>query len=501
MSRLLLLILSLSISGSIVAALLFLIRPLFRKRLSRTWQYYIWLVVILRLIIPWSPQMNFVGQVFERTQQRIISQAEQAKNLQSIEKFWIAEGDDAPQKRKAQNAILNLPLLITCIWVIWLSAFIMILVRKITGYRSFVQFVKAGRRSINNKAIKDIYLKVQEELGIRKAPSLYTNELITAPMLVGVFRPFIVLPTIDITPSETKLILYHELMHFKRGDIFYKWITQITVSLHWFNPIVYLLSQEINKSCELACDEAVITRLANEDIKSYGDILLATIKPNAGFSNTIISITLNEDTKLLKERLSAIMKYRKKSKVVVLASLFLTAMIMCVAAYSGVYVAAKVKPGNKPLPTSLSTNKGAEVTPMQIATVGKKQFYLVDTEEQLRSIGNEYPLSGNYLLNSNITLSKEIDWIPIGTSQNPFTGIFNGNGFEIVDLTISNQKVKIIGMFAYARNAQIYNVTLRNVDIEGAFTHGGSIAPFVVMARNCKLYDNTLIDPVEQMKR
>jgi len=130
---------------------------------------------------------------------------------------------------------------------------------------------------------------------------------------------------------------------------------------------------------------------------------------------------------------------------------------------------------------------------METASIGSTQYYLVETEEQLRAIGSEmYPLSGNYMLNADITLTQE--WIPIGSFDNPFAGIFTGNGFEIVGLTITDPNVNFIGMFGHAQNAKIYNVTLRNIDIESAFRRGNTIAPIVAWGINCDIYDNQIID-------
>lgn len=136
---------------------------------------------------------------------------------------------------------------------------------------------------------------------------------------------------------------------------------------------------------------------------------------------------------------------------------------------------------------------------MGTATIKGETWYLIETEAQLRSIGSKaYPLSAKYLLNANITLSKKEDWIPLGTFDVPFTGSFIGNGYEIIDLTIKDISVKVIGMFAYAKNANIGNVILRSPDIESAFQKGDSIAPFVVFGLgDNEIYGNQIVDDVK----
>lgn len=64
MTALMKLILSLSLSGSLLILLLLLFRPLYRNRLSKSWQYYIWIVVILRLLLPVTPETSLAGSLF-----------------------------------------------------------------------------------------------------------------------------------------------------------------------------------------------------------------------------------------------------------------------------------------------------------------------------------------------------------------------------------------------------------------------------------------------------
>lgn len=65
-------------------------------------------------------------------------------------------------------------------------------------------------------------------------------------------------------------------------------------------------------------------------------------------------------------------------------------------------------------------------------------YYLVFNEAQLRSIGTgEYGMDQNYMQQADIQLSSD-EWVPIGTWDNPFTGTFNGNGFEIAGFTMTD---------------------------------------------------------------
>jgi len=348
MNEIFVLFLSLSISGTIIALALFLLKPLIKDRFSKTWQYYIWLVVIVRLLLPFSPEISIVGGLFNQADNYIAPQ-EQAVSLNDL-----IPGD-------AENTNLRLPSALATeadgkntgndyvqalkdnIWLFWLVIAFMLFVRKVTSYHSFVGYVKAGRKKVTDNELLSLYQEVSEFAGIKKPLPLYKNELMSSPMLVGVVRPFIVLPDLNVNVEEMRHILQHELTHYKRRDIYYKWLMQIAVCLHWFNPIVYLISREINKNCELACDETIIKRMDEKAKFRYGDTLLATIKPDGGYSNAVISVTLNEDARLLKERLGAIMKFTKKSTLAGVLTLVLTVAVFCGATLTGAYAQSENK--------------------------------------------------------------------------------------------------------------------------------------------------------------
>ena len=103
--------------------------------------------------------------------------------------------------------------------------------------------------------------------------------------------------------------------------------------VHWFNPLVYFVRREMNKACELACDESVIKRFDNSELhKAFLSSIPIICFWSCHSGNTLIvvaadsirtrslSITMIEDKKNLKERLDAIMKHKTCSKRTVIAA-------------------------------------------------------------------------------------------------------------------------------------------------------------------------------------
>ena len=87
-------------------------------------------------------------------------------------------------------------------------------------------------------------------------------------------------------------------------------------------------------------------------------------------------------------------------------------------------------------------------------------------------------LSGNYILTANISLSSYANWMPIGTSAAPFTGIIIGGGYKITALKIDRSTENYVGLFGYIRNGAIIDFVLEDVDIKGR-SYVGAVAGYM----------------------
>ncbi|MDE5696773.1 MAG: M56 family metallopeptidase, partial [Lachnospiraceae bacterium] len=311
---------------------------------SRRWQYYIWLVVVARLLFPFAPEANLMAVIFQG-----IDRAAEQTNTDSA---YIQLGDaaDIPQTggTAGQNNLHREPAgtvesvnrsMWKNLWIGWLVAALILFIRKITVYQDFVKYIRAGCVEVADIELLERFGKLVDQNKIKTTVELYTNNLISSPLLIGFFRPCIVLATADLPPADFDYTILHELMHFKRRDMFYKWLVQFAVCIHWFNPFVYLMSREIGRLCELSCDEAVIRELDAQGRRAYGDTLLNAIGAGGSYKDSLVSLTLNESKELLKERLDAIMNFTKKTRWGIFTALMLTVMIICGFAFSGAYAA------------------------------------------------------------------------------------------------------------------------------------------------------------------
>lgn len=343
--------LSLSLSGSLIMLILFLCKYLWKDKISRQWQYYIWLIVIGRLLLPFAPETNLIGNVYPTVESTVFKaadvpqqheQEDKLKNGQIPHMDHSGQGEStSPIETAGSQPVQDKrPLLVNNIWLIWLIVAFVLLMHKITVYQSFVRYVKAGQVLVADIGLLDRLSVLTAQAGIKKPVELCVNPLISSPLLIGFFRPNIVLPSADISENDFLYTVMHELTHVRRRDMFYKWLVQVTVCLHWFNPLVYVMRREINKACEFSCDEAIIAKLDYSNIQEYGKTLLDSMRKVGNYKESLASVTLNENKELLKERLGVIMSFKKKSKSVTALSLILTVTLLCAASFTGVYAAA-----------------------------------------------------------------------------------------------------------------------------------------------------------------
>lgn len=331
---------SLSLSGSLVILVLLLCGPLLRGRVSRRWQYYVWLVAIFRLLLPLSPQASPIGALFREPEappavqaaspyaaETVPARAETAPNPLHPVQPSVPPPDPASAGISPAEALA----------LAWLGGALVLMVWRVSAYLHFLRCLRAGRREVSAPALLDLLARTGEELKVRRPVELWENPLAASPMLLGLVRPRIVLPSAAVSETDFRCTALHELTHYRRCDLLYKWLVQLTVCLHWWNPLVWVMAREIDRACELACDEAVLRRLKPEERLSYGDALLRALESGGGYRAARGSVSLGESAELLKERLSAIMNFKKPSRWTALLSLVLAAALTTGAAAAGAY--------------------------------------------------------------------------------------------------------------------------------------------------------------------
>lgn len=353
-------VLSMSVSGALLILGMLLIDWLLKKKCSRRWQYYVWLLVIARLLLPFGPKESLMGRLSMAVPQAdfgnmvFSGKEEKAAATQDIRNDLHSDIDGekktthfpAQEKSAAVDVAQGRQetvLLGNNIGWIWFVIALGMLIRKIVKYQSFIRHVKAAAKPVSDISLLSRLSEMQWRTGVGKTVEFFVNPYISSPMLVGFWRPCIVMPDTHISEKEFRYIVTHELMHEKRRDILYKWLVQFTVCLHWFNPLVYVMSREISKACELSCDEAVLEKMGYEHAADYGKTLLEAMAAAGRYREPVTAVSLSANKRILKERISAIMNDRAKTGKMKIVTAGLTVCMALGVFFVGIYPAGAVE--------------------------------------------------------------------------------------------------------------------------------------------------------------
>ena len=309
-------ILSMTFTGSIISFLLFLLKPIIKDKLPKSFQYYMWFSVIIALMIPVSTVVMI--PVSNNSAMSMTSTYDIAQ--------WIS--DTASKKPvnlafKPQNENEQCLSIAVVLFVLWQLGMILVLVFHIVCYALYARSLNKHNICANRKEIE----LLNNLLKRKNTLLLYKNPTVEIPILTGLFRPAVILPNKKYEDLRLRNILMHEITHMKRYDILVKRLLILVGAIHWFNPLVYFVRREINKACELACDESVIKKFNNIEMQQYGDTLITVAADS--IKKMPLLTTMLEDKKNLKERLDAIMKQKQHSKRTVIAASVFLVIIVC----------------------------------------------------------------------------------------------------------------------------------------------------------------------------
>ena len=116
---------------------------------------------------------------------------------------------------------------------------------------------------------------------------VYRAGFLSTPCLCGLFSPRIYLSQPE-TGKRLRHILTHEQCHYAHGDHLWALVRAVCLSLYWFNPLVWWAAALVRRDAELACDEAALRILGEENRRTYGETLLSLVSHKKNFLTQVI---------------------------------------------------------------------------------------------------------------------------------------------------------------------------------------------------------------------
>lgn len=356
MERLMTALLELTLPMAVVIAVLLAAGPLLGRRFTAKWRYWAWLLIAVRLLLPVGitlpqpvvtlpqPQGEFTYPVSREEPAptepapvgdpiQVVPGAAENDPYQQIETGMTAPtGPSTETPKPAEPAIIPTPAATRSIPVMeavgwcWAAGTALFLLWQLGSYLVLRAKLSRSRRPLTDEAILAVLERESAAAGRQKPLPVYTAA-VGSPMIVGAIKPTLLLPEMELTAEQLSLVFRHELIHYRRRDIWYKLLLMLANAIHWFNPMVWLMVYAADRDLELSCDEAVVAGRDEAYREEYGRCLLAVVR--AGMSRrTLFTTNFYSGKKTLKNRLATIFDTTKKHRgTLALAALLLAAAV------------------------------------------------------------------------------------------------------------------------------------------------------------------------------
>lgn len=287
-------------AASLAALFLLILQRIFLDKLSPRWQYGVWLVLLLRLLVP----AGFGGRP------TVLDVTFWVETLRTRVELGLRSAYSTPFAASLPAAPVPLPpagtpaswtdwaFLIYCAGVVlWAAWFVVSAVRLSLRVRGGVP-VEGERRAAIEALAKQQRLPMPRRI--------VECRWARTPFVVGVVRPALVLP-MDWALDE-KVVL-HELLHLKYRDVWAGWLTTALRCLHWCNPFLWFVFDKTGNDRESLCDQRVLERLEGEDRRDYGRCLLAMADDKA--IRTPGATTMANGARAVKARIESIARFKR----------------------------------------------------------------------------------------------------------------------------------------------------------------------------------------------
>lgn len=236
--------------------------PLVRKTLGAQAAHGLWAVALILLLCPWQPRSPVgVGRT--------------SSDLPAVVVEVMAPPVSAPDQILPQPAR---PRPIPWLLLVWGTGVCILL-----GL-SILRVVRAGRLVLRSREITDrptVQAALRTMEGLPDRMKVCESADLMSPAVCGLWRPVILLPpgwVNRVGTEELRCVLWHEIGHIRRGDLWWCWAFQVAQAVHWFNPLVWLGGRMARVDQEMACDEWVLGHGNWPDEEVYGEVILRTAR-------------------------------------------------------------------------------------------------------------------------------------------------------------------------------------------------------------------------------
>lgn len=358
--------------GSIPAIGILLLKGILKNRLNAMFQYYIWLLLLLRLLIPFTIESPISLYHFDLSPK--VYEGQQSLTESRTNSEFIRNNTDSANSSTTKASPVNEPvtkapgsdsiltLNIHFIAYLWFTG--VLLIYTYILFVNFIFYLKL-RRCIpcKDEVILKTFHQCTDKLHLTRKVTLLYHNRIKSPMVWGILHPKILIPeetSKHLSEKELSFILLHELTHIKRRDLALNLIRLILLGIHWFNPVIWYSLHQMKQDCEISCDACVLKTLNEDEYKQYGLTILNIMRKMSELR--LVPGTAGFAGKQNKRRIIMITKYKKTStKWAIITLLCLTLLTGC-ASLSGTSKTTGSNNSKEPVSTNTDSNQGTKDT-------------------------------------------------------------------------------------------------------------------------------------------
>jgi len=289
-----------SLQGAVLVCVILLVQVLLRRHLPGRWRYALWLLLVVRLAIPWAPEsrlsvFNLLAQpeapAVSHYQARVSHDPAQVPEWADTAKVEQALPEMQSHAEAAESGVSQVAVparahndtpgftwkfWIKCIWLLGVGV---IFAGSFRGSLRLWRIVKQ-QRPVTDSSVLNLLEDCKEQMGVQTIIGLVESDQIKCPALFGFLRPRLLVPQgllQELSKDKLRYVFLHELAHLKRYDVLLGWVTLFLQAIHWFNPLVWLAFYRMRSDREIACDQEVLKHVSEPEVTSYGKTILVLL--------------------------------------------------------------------------------------------------------------------------------------------------------------------------------------------------------------------------------
>ena len=372
-----------SLHASVLIALVLVIQFAFGKRLPARLRYAFSLLVLLRLILPVAPATSF--SVFNLGKHHASPlPASEIRPTTSMPAPSLAQTIDIPVKLTTAPVKASRFSLREVASTAWLSGLIISLFVVLRQHRKFSRWIRA-RPPLDDPRLAVLLQECKTIMRVRREARLIIAPPRTTPALFGLRKPCLLLPdglVQKLDERELRMVFLHELAHIKRADILLNWAIIAVRSLHWFNPLVLLAMRRLCADRELVCDAMVMSQLAVNERRAYGNTLIKLLDDfsGAGFCPSLAPVINHKHE--IKRRVTMIAAFKPTRGIALLLPAIIVVALCCLT-FTRAAEKKGVSSGNA------KGNRTAESAPANEKSQSSAQVQIENLKKLLRERNEE----------------------------------------------------------------------------------------------------------------